>query len=634
MRLAQAYTATLSYLQHILLIFSILLSMKRLLTWCLIFCLTLNNTIAYAAPISEQIYNLPPKCEEISEPQLRLDLNLVIEDFLKDKTDFSFEEVVNRQWQVLNLNSAIDSEIDSAVLTINDNAGLINKFQSSWVPSKAEELAHEVTEIAFNSPSLKEKLNLLSKNVSETLADKLEVISAKSSSYAVDCLQKFINRQYSQAFVDTFSDKIKVSNIDPDAIGSLKPDTIQYIDQHKFGAVGGTILITSITAKLRKKVVGTIVKRVFQQVSERVLSRIGSTFIPGIGDIIGLALLSTDIIKSFDGTLPIIQKSLKNLEIKQTIQKGIVSTIEKEIRTEIPQIAREISNDVYASWLDFQKDFRDTLSIAKELPEFKEILNESDLPKISLLVGIALNNMGRSQLIESIKDGAFDRVLSLPEVSYKIIENTHDLSSLVKWNNLAGNQIEEVVKLELYKNLSLKNLDRQLLLDILDLKDSSTISKITLLNTDSIHSLLSIPKNNLLSLSVHLSASDLERLAGYLKELKQPQRNQLVKFLINEDPSIIKNTSVMAHIVKSGNINAAIEFWDAQTNQFLIFDGIFKLLTGAISWELMADKLGIIPMTLLSALLIVLIVLPLILFYRWKQIIQPQKILLGESNAN
>lgn len=160
------------------------------------------------------------------------------------------------------------------------------------------------------------------------------------------------------------------------------------------------------------------------------------------------------------------------------------------------------------------------------------------------------------------------------------------------------------------------------MLDILETKDSSTISKITLLNTDSIRSLLSIPKKNLLSLSVYLSASDLERLTGYLKELKQPQTNQLVKFLINEDPSIIKNTSVMAHIVKSGSINAAIEFWDAQKNKFLIFDGTFKLLTGAISWELMADKFGVIPMTLLSALFIVLILLPLLLCYRWKQNIQ------------
>jgi hypothetical protein len=607
--------------------------MKRLLTWCLIFCLLINNTIVYAAPISEQTYNLPPQCEEISESQLRLDLNLIIEDFLKDQNDVSFGEVVNRQWQVLTLDSAIDSEIDSAVLTINENAGLMNRFQSSWVPSKAEELAHEVTEIAFNSPSLKEKLNLLSKNVSETLADKLEVTSAKSSSYAVDCLQKFINRQYSQTFVNTFSDRIKVSNIDPDTIGSLKPDTIQYIDQHKFGAVGSTILITSITAKLRKKVVGTIVKRVFQQVSERILSRVGSAFIPGIGDIIGLALLGTDLIKSFDGALPIIQKSLKNPEIKQTIQKGIVSTIEKEIRTEIPQIAREISNDVYASWLDFQKDFRDTLSIAKELPEFKEILNEADLPRISLLVGIALNNMGRSQLMESIEDGTFNRALSLPEVSYKLIETTHNLSDLVEWNNLAGNQIEEVINLELYKNLSLENLNRKLLLDILEIKDSSTISKITLLHTDSIRSLLTIPKQNLLLLSLHLSASDLERLAGYLNELKQPQINQLVKFLLNEDPSIIKNASVMAHIVKSGNINAAIEFWEAPRNQFLIFDGIFKLSTGAVSWELIADKFGFIPMALLSALPIILTILLLVLLYQRKRTTQPQKI-LGESNAN
>lgn len=144
--------------------------MKRLLTWCLVFCLMLNNTIAYAAPIAEQVYHLPSKCEEISETQLRLDLNLSIQDFLEDQTNVNFGDIVHREWRTLKLNSVIDSEIDSAVLMVNDNAGLMNRFQSSWIPSKAEELANEVTEIAFNAPLLKEKLNQLSRNVSETLS--------------------------------------------------------------------------------------------------------------------------------------------------------------------------------------------------------------------------------------------------------------------------------------------------------------------------------------------------------------------------------------------------------------------------------------------------------------------------------
>lgn len=148
--------------------------------------------------------------------------------------------------------------------------------------------------------------------------------------------------------------------------------------------------------------------------------------------------------------------------------------------------------------------------------------------------------MGRTQLVESIQNGTFERSLSLPEVSYKILETTRNLSTLVDWTNLAGNEIEDVVSLELYKHLSPKDLDRQLLTDILSIEDPSTISKLSILDINSIRNLLMISKQNLLLLSVHLSVDDLQKLAGYIGKLEQIQINQLVKFLLDDDPSIIK----------------------------------------------------------------------------------------------
>ncbi len=577
----------------------ILSFLKKVLLFFLVFCLILNNAVVYAAPLSEQTDYLLPKCEEIDEVQLRVELTRVIQEFLDNQTNVNFQETVSRQWRTLSLDSVFDDEIDNAVLAVNSNTDSMNRFKSSWMPSKAEELANQVTQIAFNSSSLKVKLNQLSKNVAGGLVDKLEVASAKSSSYAIDCLQQFVNRQYSQTFVDVFSQKIKDSvEIDSDGIDSLSPNTIQYINKHKFGLAGSALLVATITAKIKKKVVSTIVDRVFQQVGERVLGRLGTGLIPFLGEFIGIALIGSDLIKSFDGALPEIQKSLKAPEVKQKIQKEIANQVEKEIRNETSQIAREVSVEIYAQWLEFRTDYTEVLNLAKELPEFKEILSKTtNLSQISLLVGVALNNMGRSQLVASIEDGTFERVLSFPEVSYKILETTHNLPSLVAWTNLAGNLIEEVVKLELYKNLSPEDLDHQLLVEILALKAPSTISKISLLDISSIRRLLSISKQNLVALSQHLSPEDLQQLAGYLGQLKQPQINQFVKFLLTDDGSSFENADVMAHIVQSRKIDSAIEFWEAQKNSSLLLDGMLKIFTGAISWRLVADKFNM-PITL------------------------------------
>ena len=598
---------------------------KKIILFVLIFCFTFNNTNVYAATISQDKNYILPKCEEINQPQLRVDLNRILEEFITDETKIDFNEIVNRQWHQLNLNSVIDLEIDNAVDAISNNTDWIKKFKSSWSPSKAEELANEVAGIAFNSSVLQNKLNQVSNNVASEISNQLEIASAKSSSYAIDCLQKFINSQYSQTFVNVFSEKINASVPEyQDSNGFLKPNTLNIINQHKFGFVGGAVLAVAVTKRISQKITKTIGTRVFSQVGERIMGRIGSTVIPFVGEIVGGVMIARDIYNSRNGALPEIKKSLKSLEIKQIFREEITNQVEEKVRTESPQIAREVSNDIYAQWLDFQKDYRETLTLAEELPEFKSILAKtSDISKISLLVGTTLNNTGRSQLVKSIQNGTFERALSLPEVSYKIL-NTHSLPVMVEWGNLAGSKIKDVVDLEIYKQLSPQDLDRQLLLEILSLQNSTAVAKILLLDIGSIHKLLSISKHNLMSLTSKLTANDLQYLADYLEELNQPQINQLVKFLLN-NPSIIQNSDVMAHMIHSRNMNIAIKFWETPLNLISTFNGILNIFRGAISLPLFIDKYGIaIALSFIIVPLLLIAILSIWLYQKVRKFVKPQ----------
>ncbi len=583
---------------------------KKIILFTLIFCFILNPINVFAAPMQNADYIIT-ECEDISPAQLRVDLNRILEDFVADETNIDFGKIVNRQWQHFNIDSVIDSEVDRAVDAVSDNTNLINKFKSSWSSSKTEKLTNQVTEIAFNSPRLKSKFNQVSQNVASEISDQLELASTKSSSYAIDCLQNFVNKQYSQTFVDIFSQKINASVPDSqESNASLEPNT-ELINRHKFGFAGGAVLALSTTSRRIAKTIGT---RIFSQIGERILGRIGSAVIPFVGETVGALMIANDIYQSLDGALPEIKKSLKSPEVKQIFKEKITNKVEEQIRAESPQIARELSNDIYAKWLDFQKDYRETLSLAEELPEFKSILAKTtDLSKISLLLDTTLNSTGRSQLVTSIHDGTFEQALSLPEISYKILKNTHSLPVMVEWANLAGNQIKDVVELEIYKNLSPQDLERQLLIEIISLQDSAAIAKISLLDIDSIRLLFTISKHNLLSLANKLTADDLQHLASYLGELNQLQINQLVKLLLNSNSSIVQNSDVMTDIIHSSDMNAAIKFWETPKNQISVFNGIFKVFAGTISWHSFTNKYGI-SIAVIIIIVFLLAVLSIILY--------------------
>ena len=71
-------------------------AIKKIILFILIFCFILNPTSVFAAPVQNTDYILP-KCEDISQPQLRVDLNLILEEFIADETNIDFEATVNRQ---------------------------------------------------------------------------------------------------------------------------------------------------------------------------------------------------------------------------------------------------------------------------------------------------------------------------------------------------------------------------------------------------------------------------------------------------------------------------------------------------------------------------------------------------------
>lgn len=610
---------------------------RKTLIIILICCLIWNSTGFYAASAYALGNNnyIIPQCQGIKDEDFKSELKRNIENFFADEiTKNNIQPIVERNWQDLKLDAVIDYEVDDAVIAVKNQTGYWGRFTSNWNSEQAKRLTEKIINLAFNNSSaVGAKFQILSEKVAKELFAKIEPISVESSVYAMDCLQQFIGSQYSQIVVDVFDNNLQRSIEDIGSNITLSTDSINFVNSHKGGFGGATYLL--IKNVIAKRVIDQITSRVVQQVAERIGTRIAESIIP-IFDAVVLLQTIWDFANP-DAGLATIRNYIKKPEIKQEFQRHITDEFEKEMRGQSKLIAGEIVDDVYKEWQNFKSGSSQLLSFAKELPEFEKILRDNEPAKISLLLGELLAKMERSQVKALIKDGSFNRLISLPVSSYDILKMPEGFKLLFDWVNLSGSQIDDVVKLELYKHLSPKDLDRQLLIDILSLQEPSTISKLSLLDIDSIRKLLStVSKRNLLSIADYLSSDDLQHLAGYLDKVQPEQVNRLLKFLIST-PSVIKNPSVMAHILNSQDIDAAIRFWEKPVNLFTLFNSIFEVFADFTYLPLVSDKYGI-PIVILFIGIPFILVLALVLaiitwFYRqWLQIRQMQQS-LGKSDA-
>ncbi len=565
-------------------------ALRKIIVLVTVLLFLLPHGLAYAD--AGLMSSTPDKCKLVSPSQMRPELTQAIQDFFEAENSFNFDAKVGREWKLLKIDKILNDSVSAAVTEIGVDTKWQDKFMSSWNSGKAEQLAAQVISQTFDNPDLKRSLQRLANNVGRQVADEIELATVQSSSYGMQCLQTFIGDQYSTTFLDLFNQKAEESaqQGSVDFSASFTPESKKYLLSRNVAAVGiGTFIIGRITREVTKK----FAERVIGQVGKRLLGRLGAGAIPFVGEIVGVGLLAADVAQSFSGSFEEIETQLKSPNVKNSLRQSISDVLQDEIGGQSSQIASEISNELYAEWLDFQKDYRETLNLASEIPEFKQLLTEEgDMPKVTSLVGIALNNMGRRKLIDAIQDGSFAQALNLPIIARPIIQYTGSIQEAVSWSKISGNFLERVVDLEIYKHLSLEGLEHRLLVDLLALEDADAISKMSLLQNSEIQQLLAISSPNLIPLAKVVSAQDLQRLSGYIEQLDKSETNDLIRFLLDDSKSTIKNTDVMTHIVQSGNISRATKFWQRQTSPLSLAFSLWPIAMGEISWRLAWVKYG------------------------------------------
>lgn len=564
-------------------------------------------------------------CSEVDESTLLDELNRVTQGvFAGALAGIDIPAIVDDQWGEMGLDALVRSEVDRAAARVQNETDWWTMAQSNWSGQRARELTEKVAVATFNGEAFRSAMDDLSAAVAADVADQIGAYSAESVSAALYCLQTFIRANYSGALLEAFEDEVRVATaeagVNPD---DLSPSLLQVIDQHKIALGGiGVIIAAQISRRLVVAVAKRISTRVAGGIAGRVLGRVGTTVIPLVGWLVGAGMIAYDIYDSLDGALPQITQAVQDEETMAGIRAEIAAAIEPELANELPTVARELANDLYSQWLAVKRDLRVLLELAGANEQFAALLAKTETPDaLAQLVAVTsplLNAAGRDAVLAAAADGSLERAMGMGVDLGPIVAHSGSLQTALAWADLAGADLDEAVRLELYKFATPESLDKALVQELVALEEPAAVAALAALPADALRTLLDLSSVSLRQLTSTLSPEQLASLAQTLDGMQPADRNVFVSRLVG-DASLLDQVQ-QSGLLESGalpagaSLDTALTFLAGPSDFFGIFNDTVAVVSGAPTWGMFRMKYGwaVTLLTMAVLLLLVLLVLRLL----------------------
>jgi len=576
----------------------------RLLSSLVIAGLILPAVPVLAAPPAQGA-NALRDCSGVQEDTLQDELNTVSQQiFAEQIATLELDDIIARQWVTLEMNRAMDEAVDLAVARVQSETDLWDKFLSGWSPDLARDLTLAVATHTFDAPTFRAQMDELSAAIAQDIASQLALASADSASAALYCLQTFIDTHYAAALVRAFESRVQAATTGSQLLdaGDASPDILAMVGEHQMALGGiGVIIAAQITRKIVTSIAQRVSQRVAGRIAGRVLGRAGSTVIPLAGWIVGTGMIVYDLYESRDGALPQIQSSLKSTDVKDGVRDEIEAAIRPELATEIPALAREVANDLYAEWRTVKRDIQQVLDIAAADERFAALLaslgSQEQLAKLVTVVSIVIGAGGRPALDTAMADGTLERVLDLPDAALTLVRESGSLQTALAWSDAVGSRLSAVVAMELYKHMAPEDVDLTQLDQLLALGDKTAVARLALLRPEQAAELMTLATANVAALATTLAPDDLAWLADELPVLPQAQRNQIVARLLSQ-PAIIeplRRSGALAHLAGSNSLDDGIRFLTGASEGLDYVADSSAVLNGTVTPGLFLAKYGVWP---------------------------------------
>jgi hypothetical protein len=552
-----------------------------------------------SSPTPESLFVFQ-ECEEVDEATLRDELNRITQEvFASGQSGLEISALVDAQWLLLGIDGVIDSQIDLAVERVASEEDYWSRVVSGWSADKAEEFTTKVATYAFDSEPFRAAIEQLSVGVADGLTADMEIMSARSASSALLCVQEFIGKTYSETMVGLFVEDVQTGVAAAD-LTDVDAGINPILDSRTKTLAGIGIIIG---AQIAKRLAKAIAKRVAGKVAGRLLGRAATTVIPLAGWIIGGGLLVWDLVEAGNGSLPQIQIALKGPDVKAGIRTEISDAVGVEMAAALPEMARTVSNEIYSQWLDFRRKHNRVLALAGENDRFRTILDGADVGDVGRLgdlVAFYDQTMDQATLDQDISNRQLERLLYLPDSAMTLLQATASPASVVAWAELAGDRIDQVVATELFQLAQPADFaDRDALDRVLALEDPAAIAQIMLLSTPDRVTLLQLPPAQGRTLAAAYSVDDLTWLASYVTALAPQQRAQLVDRILREPALMprLKFEDIRKALLETDNMPESLTFLvpepTAQSPMEQVtgvIEDTSQVLNGDVPWRLFLRK--------------------------------------------
>lgn len=477
------------------------------------------------------------ECDQVEASTLRDELNRITQAiFAEEQGGIDLAAIVNRNWMALSLDATVDKAVEAATERVKNETGLLDRLISGWSPAKAEELTKKVATLAFDSADFRDALDNLSLNIADAIVEETRLITAKSASSALLCVQTFIGDSISPTMASVLEEEIQTRMEELDLDSEEDMDILDIVESHSNLAGGVAVIVGTQIAKTLGK---QLAKRIASKVVTRVLSRVGSAVIPLAGWVIGGVLILVDLFQAREGSFPDIRDALQNPDVKEEIKGRVTDHVFHELRTVVPQLARDVSNSVFSRWQEFRKKHSRVLELAEDHERFRNILDSTAVEEVQKLADFATlieDRFGLERLTELIDEGHFERLLVLPQETLVILHHVEDPQVAIGWADLAGELLLAVIEMELYRVSSPAAFrDRADLERVLALGDAGLVQKLMLVSEDARGAVLGLPSTHITQILDTLSVEELTWLAkDYLAVLDEQMRNVLVDRILRQ----------------------------------------------------------------------------------------------------
>ena len=595
---------------------------RKCTTLALLIALLLSALMPPKAARSQSDYPVSytfEECEQIKEASLRDELNSITQAvFAEEQGGIDLVAIVDRNWVALNLDATVDKAVADATEKVGDEEGLWGRIISGWSPAKAEELTEKIAALAFGSPAFRSSIDQLSLDITADLVSEIRLMTAKSASSALLCVQTFVGDTMSRTMAAVLEEQIQARleefRVGPDADVNLLD--IAKANPKLMSGVG-VIIGTQIARRLGQK----LAQQIASKVVARILGRLGSAIVPLAGWIIGAALIVWDLFKLPEGSLPQIRDALQDPEVKEEIRTQVAEKVGDELRLELPQLARSVSNDVFSQWQEFRRKYARLLELAETNTRFKGILDDTpvaEVKKLAEFVAVLEAKLGKDRFERLIDSGQFERLLGLPQKILEMLELGVDPDVVIAWADLAGELIDQVVTMELYRVASPTDFtDRADLKQILDLEDAKLIQKVMLLDRDVRDAVLGMPSAHIKEILEAQSVDELSWLARtYLANLEAQERNILVDRILS-DPEVIselKSALVQKALLESQDFEKTLNYISRKTRDEQLVGRVIDMLamlgpaiSGELSWRLFWLYDGVVLRNVLYAFAVLIV---------------------------